>query len=592
MAGKHRHRQCSELAVSAWLGAGATALGIGAALVGGAATAAAQPGDTHHSAGGTSHHRNSGPSATKHRSTSNTAPARRIMRHHKTNDRSAAATRPTAAVARVAEVSATPEGPEAPETSPVAAPEPAAQNSPADTPQASGSGTIAASTSRATQTARMARQARSVIATAAPDEVPNHTGPLAALATATQLASTPVETLTRTDGTTQSASSSDTSVATPGPSTSSALDAIGRAQQAVGFNLGSQICLAVAKWALTTWQQTNAAAVANYALHSTGLFGFMAKIVLDINAALPGIARSALLSAQAMTASNSTAYALIAQATDGGRVYGTVKLEMYNGTEPTINVSINGGPMVKVLVDTGSTGLVITNASVGTANLGPKIGSGTSGYSGGLRYGFDTYNATVDFGDGIITAPTPINIVNSTSESAYLKYMEVNGVVGVLGIGTNTPGPGPSLVSSALPGQLRDGVFIDEQAGVLQFGPNPRPVRTSVPGSPYTAGVVKVLGVSYPINLVIDSGGVYGTMPSTVWTAVGETQVPGGIPIEVYGADGSTLLYSYTTTNVNAPIITFDAAQSHQMNTGYTPFHLGPVYISYTTPGGRTYFDM
>ena len=45
-------------------------------------------------------------------------------------------------------------------------------------------------------------------------------------------------------------------------------------------------------------------------------------------------------------------------------------------------------------------------------------------------------------------------------------------------------------------------------------------------------------------------------------------------------ADGSTLLYSYTTTN-NGPYVTSGGAA----NSGYYPFSVNPVYIDYRPSG-------
>jgi hypothetical protein len=56
----------------------------------------------------------------------------------------------------------------------------------------------------------------------------------------------------------------------------------------------------------------------------------------------------------------------------------------------------------------------------------------------------------------------------------------------------------------------------------------------------------------------------------------------------VYDSDDHTLLYSYTTTASNSPAV----SSGDLMNTGNTPFALGPVYISYSPRGeGTTIFD-
>ena len=58
--------------------------------------------------------------------------------------------------------------------------------------------------------------------------------------------------------------------------------------------------------------------------------------------------------------------------------------------------------------------------------------------------------------------------------------------------------------------------------------------------------------------------------------------------IAVYNTNGD-LLYQYTTTATNAPTVVTDGS----MNSGYAPFSLSPVYISYSPSGtGMTIFDM
>jgi VCBS repeat-containing protein len=276
----------------------------------------------------------------------------------------------------------------------------------------------------------------------------------------------------------------------------------------------------------------------------------------------------------------------------GSQLHGIVSLRMVAVTEPVIDISVNGGPSVPVLVDTGSTGLVIGAPYVGLQNLGAPTGSGVSGYIGGLTYSYTTYTTTVNFGNGIVTAPTSVDVVNAASQQAFATYLAPDGVVGVLGIGPNAGGPGPSIVIAALPGELGNGVLLDESQGVLEFGPNPLPARTSVAGAPYASLAVKVgNGPLEPVTADIDSGGVYGTIPSSV---IGGSQLSGQLPagtvISVYTGDGQTLLYSYTTTTTNTPMVVSGGV----MNTGYTPFAQQTVYIAYSGSGGSgtTVFDV
>ena len=263
----------------------------------------------------------------------------------------------------------------------------------------------------------------------------------------------------------------------------------------------------------------------------------------------------------------------------------TVPLQINNVTEPAINLSVNGGPTVPVLVDTGSAGLVIGLRDLGLKNLSFPSRFGVSTYSGGLIYLYATLNGTVDFGNGIVTAPTPVNVVIFSFPMSFANYLAGAGVRGVLGVGPNAVGPGPSIVTTALPGDLARGVLIDVPNGVLVFGPNPLPARVSVPGSPNARIQVKV-GDQPPqlVSAVIDSGGVYGTILSSLVPS----GLPPGTPISVYTGDGQTLLYSYTITETNAPTVISDGP----MNTGFLAFAEQPVYISYSPSGvGTTIFD-
>jgi hypothetical protein len=359
------------------------------------------------------------------------------------------------------------------------------------------------------------------------------------------------------------------------------------------------VLLSQAQSSLTQWQTADPAAqawvastVGNPLVHGLAVFQ------LSAIQQLPSLAQFLMVVAESATPAVGTfgaptaasqVLALVGQAQQNGMVYAFIPLQMKDTTEPIVNISINGGPSVPVIVDTGSAGLVITAPNVG-GNLGVPMGSGTSGYSGGLTYNYDTYTATVDFGNGIVTAPTSVNIVSPGSQQAFADYVARDGAVGVLGIGPNALGPGPSIVTTALPGELKDGVLINEAAGVLVLGPNTLPVRTSLAGAPYSSALVRLgNGSLVPVWLIIDSGGVYGTIPAGPF-GFGQVSgnLPAGTPIVAIAPDGQTVLYSYTTTASNRPYVTplYDA-----MNTGYTPFAQGPVYIGFTGSGGTTNFD-
>jgi hypothetical protein len=262
----------------------------------------------------------------------------------------------------------------------------------------------------------------------------------------------------------------------------------------------------------------------------------------------------------------------------------TVPLQVVSGTEPVVDISVNGGPTEPVLVDTGSDGLVVGLRDVGLPNLGWPTGLGISNYSGGLTYLYATFTTTVDFENGIVTAPTSVDVVLLSFPESFESFVAGDGAVGILGVGPNAEGPEPSSVIAALPGNLSDGVLIDEPDGVLEFGPNPLPARASVAGSPAASLMVQVNnGPLEPVAAIIDSGGVYGTIPSSV-----TDDLPAGTVISVYSEDGQTLLYSYTIDGTNTPTVTSDDV----FNTGYEAFAQQPVYVSYSPTGvGTTTFD-
>jgi hypothetical protein len=293
----------------------------------------------------------------------------------------------------------------------------------------------------------------------------------------------------------------------------------------------------------------------------------------------------------------------------GGADSATIPLQMYNTTEPLVDLSVGGGPSIPVLVDSGSNGLVIPIEDLGLQNLSFPTGWGIGEYSGGLDYFYLTFNEPVNFGNGIVTAPTDVDAVLFTYPAilnellsnplqalqdlftnppslmdiftyplSLQDFLAGNGADGILGIGPDAVGPGPSNVISALPGDLSDGVLINEPAGTLTFGPDPFSADApSVNGVANTSLEISINGgpLQAVNGAIIDSGGVYGTIPSSV-----ASSVPAGTEISVYNTNHE-LLYSYTTNATNGPVVTSGTT----FNTGNIPFAQQPVYIGYTDGG-------
>ncbi|MEX1176221.1 MAG: PecA family PE domain-processing aspartic protease [Mycobacterium sp.] len=358
-----------------------------------------------------------------------------------------------------------------------------------------------------------------------------------------------------------------------------------------------QLFLAEAAWSLTAWQ--NNMPGASQAIATTAgipLIHQLTQVNLLVTMALPVFAEASLTGAALLLplvnllgAAIAPTQALVGQARSNGKVYAFVPVQMRAVTEPVVSVSVNNGPGNPMLVDTGSSGLIITRGSA-PGDLGEPVATGEVTFSGDLTKSFryTTYVTTVDFGGGAVTAPTAVNIVDEADAAAFEEFLRPAQVVGILGVGANTYGPGPdgyTIPTTSLPGELSNGFLLYQGAllglfGVMVFGPNPLPTRVSVPGAPDAYVTVSVNdGPKQTAYSIIDSGGVYGTLPA--YLIGGASSVPPNTKISVYTADGQTLLYSYNTIGTNSPTVVGDGAL---MNTGYIPFQQGPIYVNYAAP--------
>lgn len=284
-----------------------------------------------------------------------------------------------------------------------------------------------------------------------------------------------------------------------------------------------------------------------------------------------------------------------------------VPLEVRGGTDPVIQLSVDGGQPVDAVVDTGSVALAIPWYHLGFESLPWPTTFGVTGYTGGLDYLYATIKVPVDFGDGMVTAPTDVNAVllvwpqslanifNPMYYSLEAFQKQADYAPAIFGMGPNAgEPPGMSPVNTALPGDLAQGALINESGGYLQFGPNPLDPSTSisVDGAPLAPLQVSIDGGPLQqVHSVIDTGGLYGTIPASV-VGTGQTAgtLPAGTLISVY-TDGAhpTLLYSYTTTETNT--LGIDPSADADYNTGNPPFELQPIYVSNDPAGvGQTIF--
>jgi hypothetical protein len=278
-------------------------------------------------------------------------------------------------------------------------------------------------------------------------------------------------------------------------------------------------------------------------------------------------------------------------------------------TDAMMTISVNGGPSVSAIVDTGSTELLVPRTDVNMAGLGTPTGHGNVSYGSNSAYStyyYDAYDTTANLGNGIV-AKTSVDVATRATwtivhadGTTTTTPMDVSTLTPTLGIGPDAGGVTPATVS--LPGVLGQGVLINEPGGYFQFGANPLPAVHSIPGAPAVASTndlqISINGgvhQSAP-GAYIDSGDLSGTIPSDLapGVPVGDS-LPTGTTITVYTSSDQEL-YSYTVTgSANAPEVISPAPVNGFpgiFNTGYVPFSLGPIYISNSPSGvGTTVFD-
>ncbi len=277
-------------------------------------------------------------------------------------------------------------------------------------------------------------------------------------------------------------------------------------------------------------------------------------------------------------------------------------------TEPTIQAAIGAGDPSTLLVDTGSSGLVVPWQELGSNDfsalqelfkLGLPENYGFSGYSGGVEYLYLTYSGVpVDYGtDGTdilsTTSPVDVEVLSwSTNPSNIFEnfqtFLDSNHVDGILGIGPDTAGPTDS------PFESYGGVLVDlvgAEKSLIVGGDNPLTGGTLLTGSPTVDGLTEKVFSSTgallnttTVSNDLDSGGVYGTIPSSI---VG-SGLTAGDKIAVYTSGGQEL-YSYvigtdTLNQSTAPT----AISGVQIDSGVLPFMNHEAYFDYATD--KTYW--
>jgi hypothetical protein len=311
----------------------------------------------------------------------------------------------------------------------------------------------------------------------------------------------------------------------------------------------------------------------------------------SIDLALPSTAESAAAAASSTTTISGT---------------GDIPLTVQENTEPTVDVSVDGSTAEPVLVDTGSSGLVVPSSDLSLTqwlDLGFPTGISESGYSGGVQYLYLEYNdATVDYGNGVLsTANTPIDVeflswptsFSAGSPLDFQQFLADNATPGgILGIG-DAANAGPS--ESPFEAAGVSGVTVDIPQGELVVGSNAGTPLDTLSGAPTpTNALYESVNGGTPVLVSddIDSGGVFGTIPSSLESG---SSVPSGTTISVYdnAAGTGTSLYTYTTGDLgNSGYDGPTVVSGSSIDSGVEPYLEEPIYISYTGTDGALTFDV
>lgn len=240
-----------------------------------------------------------------------------------------------------------------------------------------------------------------------------------------------------------------------------------------------------------------------------------------------------------------------------------------------------------MIVDTGSKGLILPSQDVNLQSLGAVTGRGSVTYGEPGDYlteNFNTYTAPVNFGNGIVTAPTAIAVVTS----ATLNGIAYSQVPAILGVGVNSGGPVSTNPVTAFAGRLGPGRAHQRTRGRNGVRRQPATGLRLGERSPLTTLDVSINNGApqQTGNAFIDSGGLYGAAPSALGPPDVNGYVAAGTTISIY-TTGGTLLYT-TTTGSQLTNVLPSGSYGADFNTGIAPLLADPIYLSYSPSGSGT----
>lgn len=231
----------------------------------------------------------------------------------------------------------------------------------------------------------------------------------------------------------------------------------------------------------------------------------------------------------------------------------------------SVEVTVGGGDPFPVLLDTGSSGLIVDSSLVGPG-VTAASGTLTQDYAGGAVSG-SLATAVVGMGS-VSTPPIIVGLVDpSTAATAFAQGM--HGILGISTTGTSTAGlmsPSLQLAAPLNTGSTLQIEAADGSPGTWTLGPVTAPASaTSVPliaqsppssappGYPAFAQQVEMCWTigsqaAKCAGTVLDTGNGTPALDATVYASFGpvHTILPSGLPVTI-GLSGAAPLWSFTT---------------------------------------------
>lgn len=178
-----------------------------------------------------------------------------------------------------------------------------------------------------------------------------------------------------------------------------------------------------------------------------------------------------------------------------------------------MNLLVNRGPTVPILLDTGSSSLVIPFWKIGWQNLGLPTGFDVVHYGNGVSIVYADVPTTVDFGGGAATTPTSVHVgilpyprnLDSLVLIASGGAFGPNGN-GILGIGPNVgrmPSAGPATLSRPIAGPTQRRHPHRHSRRLHAVRPQHGHSITSVTGAPITVLNVQIGGYDPSRGLLV-----------------------------------------------------------------------------------------